>query len=133
MNFRITAALALGLSAAWTTGALAQESVKIGLLSTPAVTKHTMLERRGLELFLLRLDNDCMFLKCPFLLGNIFLQLFDLAFLVVLELSHVAIKLLDVVLGGLLLLLRGDDGSFEIIHSLLRTLHVALNLQRSSQ
>lgn len=32
MNFRITAALALGLSAAWTTGALAQESVKIGLI-----------------------------------------------------------------------------------------------------
>src|SRR5690554_2126938 len=32
MNFKVTAALALGLSAAWTTGALAQESVKIGLI-----------------------------------------------------------------------------------------------------
>lgn len=32
MNFKVTAALALGLSAAWTTGAFAQDTVKIGLI-----------------------------------------------------------------------------------------------------
>lgn len=61
------------------------------------------------------------------------LELLNLAFLVVLELVHVALELLDVILRLLLLLLRCFYSGAKFGDQLLRVLDVGLKLPRASQ
>ena len=106
----------------------------------------TQLQHCGLQFAMLRLDDDRMLLERCFLLGDIglyralcqvhrpshenriYLQLVDLPLLVVLEVVHVFLQLLDLRLRGLLLLLRSFNGSAEVGDRLLRLLYLLADL-----
>ena len=57
-----------------------------------------------------------------------YLELLDLAFLVILELVHVALELLDVFVSFLLVLFRGLNRITEIRDVLLRALDIGFEL-----